>query len=196
MKNLLFILLFLLVSVNLNAQELIALNNYSEEVSYNSVQSESTTQEIGLKEDESKTEKISAVAKIKSELSKESGIADQKPWKIKNSDAPSITAIGGNMVKGLALCLGMIFIVLSILKRFKFAKTNIPKACKVLETLKLTDKSKLLLIEVEGKKIAISVGTERVSAIHEFRSQDSKLKIQNKTEDNIINEQGLELLCQ
>lgn len=198
MKRLIVIgLLFL--NANLNAEDFIVLDNLTEagksslyrtEISSKEVINTSKVKEAG------EIEKISAVAKIKSKLNKEAGASEQKPWKLNKSDAPSISVLGGNMLKGLALCLGMVFIVLSILKRFKFSKTNLPRACKVIETLKLTEKSKLLLIEIEGKKVAVSVGNERVSTIHEFGDENDKLKIQNKTKQNIINEQGLELLCQ
>lgn len=194
MKHIQILFFTFLLSISFNISLLSAENKITE--NFEIVKLE----EVPVYQTKMETSKSSlSAARLKSELTSEntekvkSGISD---WNIETKSSESIAVLGSNMLKGLAFCVGIVLLGFAFMKKMKFTKNRQMSKCNIIETLKLTDKSKLVLIEIEGQKIALTVGQERVEQVHINSTNNSKLKVQNKTEKHIINQQGLELLCQ
>lgn len=70
------------------------------------------------------------------------------------------------MLKGLAICIGVFLIGISVIQRLK-NKTNIKnnsnRRLKILEKIAVSNKTALILAELDGRDIVFSVGSEKVS---------------------------------
>lgn len=72
----------------------------------------------------------------------------------------------GRMIGGLAICLVLILVGVAILKRVnKFVGGTSDKRLKIKERLPLSNKTSLVLVEVGGREILISVGSEAVTEL-------------------------------
>lgn len=84
---------------------------------------------------------------------------------------PSVQGSGLKMVQGLAACLAVLLIGSWAVKRHqKGVENNSSRRLKILERLPLAPKTFLVLAEVEGKKILLSVGSERVTMLESPQS--------------------------
>jgi flagellar biosynthetic protein FliO len=71
---------------------------------------------------------------------------------------------GFSMLQGLFLCLGILLIGTYLVKRFKSVSVEGTKRrMQVLEKLAISPKTSLVLVEVDGKKLVLGVGAEKVS---------------------------------
>ena len=81
----------------------------------------------------------------------------------KNAAPPSFASSGVKMTQGLALCVAILLIGAFLAKKFKVGAVNSgARSMKVLERLPLTPKTALLLAEVQGQRVILSVGSEQV----------------------------------
>ncbi len=72
----------------------------------------------------------------------------------------------GRMIGGLSICLVLILVGVAILKRVnKFVGGSSDKRLKIKERLPLSNKTSLVLVEVGGREILISVGSEAVTEL-------------------------------
>lgn len=69
-----------------------------------------------------------------------------------------------NLLAGLALCCGVFFVMLYVLKRCDRARVGFgSRSMKVVERLPLSSKTALLIVEVEGRKQLLGLGTENIT---------------------------------
>lgn len=77
----------------------------------------------------------------------------------------SFVSLAMKMGKGLAICVGVFFIGLSVMRRLKPETFSAEPRIKVRERTALTPKSSLLIVEIDGREQLITVGSENVSVI-------------------------------
>ncbi len=107
------------------------------------------------------------IAKIKRDLKTEQGLATNtvssslSDWKAVESEDQNMVF---KMLKGLALCLGIFFVGVAVLKRIN------PKAAvvhneriKLCSRLAITPKTQVFLVEVDGQRVLLSVGQEQMA---------------------------------
>lgn len=69
-----------------------------------------------------------------------------------------------NLMEGLGYCLAVFFLGIYLYKRFVLRQSGpIKRHMQIVERLQLTTKSSLVLVEIEGRKVVLSVGSERTS---------------------------------
>lgn len=77
----------------------------------------------------------------------------------------------------LALILGLIFGLSYLAKRYfqpgKFAK-NFSKGLRVIQSLPLNQKSKLILVEVEGRKLLIGLTQGHICSLKDFGEEQAE----------------------
>lgn len=84
--------------------------------------------------------------------------------KKETEEEPSVTA--GKMFQGLALCMGLFFVVVAILKRAKGAGyIQAEQRLEVIERIALTQKTSLVLTKLDHREILLAVGGEQVQLI-------------------------------
>ena len=75
-----------------------------------------------------------------------------------------IALTGVRVLEGLLLCLGVLALGVYIAKRFGFKPAGgAARKIKLIERTPLSSRTALVLAEIEGKTVLISVGAERVS---------------------------------
>lgn len=106
-------------------------------------------------------EAVNPVASDKSEA------ATAQPWpQTWRGQAESVDKAGYSMVIGLGLCITVLFGGLALAKKAGWVKAPARnRSVQVLEKVALSPKSSLCVIEAEGKKYLIAVGSERVSLV-------------------------------
>lgn len=78
-----------------------------------------------------------------------------------------------SMVKGLAICISLLLVVVWVLKKIKSPMiTGQGRKLKIIERLPVSAKSSILLVEVNKKKMLIGVGSDPVSLISDFVDSD------------------------
>lgn len=78
----------------------------------------------------------------------------------------------GRMIGGLAVCLVLILVGVAVLKRVnRFVGVSTEKRLRVKERLPVSNKTSLVLVELGGREILISVGSETVTEITGAGSQ-------------------------
>lgn len=90
---------------------------------------------------------------------------------LQNASSPALnttpvdsTMQGGKALQGLGLCLGIFFVGLFFLKRYGFIQRQThSKRLKVLERLPISAKASVVLVDCDGKKMLLGVGSEKVS---------------------------------
>ncbi|MBN8548941.1 MAG: FliO/MopB family protein [Deltaproteobacteria bacterium] len=107
-------------------------------------------------------------------------------WKTESEG--SLVGTGFKMLQGLGICVGLLFVGVHFFK--KYNPQNNPRAAgrsmRVLERMPIAPKTSLVLAVVEGRKILMAVGSDRVS----FYSQHSQ------DENAASFDNSLDLLCQ
>ena len=79
-----------------------------------------------------------------------------------------------SMLKGLAICIALLLLVVWVLKKLKSPiVTGHGRSLKIIERLPVSAKSSILLIEVNNKRVLIGVGSEPVSLISDFVDSES-----------------------
>ena len=84
------------------------------------------------------------------------------------ADSNSVSTAGMifKMVQALGICIGVFLIGVHIFKRYKRTpQKSISRHIRIIERSALTAKTDLVLAQVEGQKVLLSVGSDRVSAL-------------------------------
>ena len=93
------------------------------------------------------------------------------------------TGAGLRMAEGLAFCLGLLMLGVYALKKGKLKGiVHGSKAIRVIERSAVTQRTSLLLVEVQGRKVLLSVGSDRVS-FHSMSDSDSDLEFDDSLEN-------------
>lgn len=72
----------------------------------------------------------------------------------------------GRMIGGLAICLILILVGVAVLKRFnKYVGVSAERRLKIKERLPISNKTSLVLIELNGKEVLIAVGSDSVTEL-------------------------------
>ena len=75
-------------------------------------------------------------------------------------------------VEGLVLCVGVLFIGVALVKKLKIkGTTSGARQIKVVERTAVSPKTSLILAEVNGSKVLLSVGPDRVSFLNMTNSE-------------------------
>lgn len=94
-----------------------------------------------------------------------------------SADAPDDQPNAFTMLKGLAICIGLFFVGISVVQRLR-NKTNIKndseRRLKILEKISISNKTSLILAELDGRDIVFSVGSEKVSFCPEKNVVENK----------------------
>jgi flagellar biogenesis protein FliO len=107
------------------------------------------------------SQKLERVGKMASEREHP---AAQESWRTEVPEPAGLSPM--RSFEALAICLGVFLIGVHFLKRFN--KNVVPgnsKRMKVIERMALSQKTALVLAQVDGKSILLSVGAERVTAL-------------------------------
>ncbi len=155
---------------------------------------ESKSQEKSSSDTHKKATK--GAAKLKAELSQTKSKKQQdqaNAWSMGTKKEISMKEVAKRMVQGLAICLGVMFLVLAVIKRTKKGVIKTKSHCKIIEKMPLTAKSTLILVEINGKQHAITVGSEQVQQVQLLQHQQQPLK--NESRPVRREKEGLELLC-
>jgi len=120
-----------------------------------------------------------SIAKIKGELRQNSS---EKSNPVKegiprwgSDDSEEISSPGWRVLKGLGLCVGLLLIGASVIKRLHNpAGSPTDRRISVLERVSVGSKTSLLLVEVDGKTVLTSVGPESVSFMNVSNSENFK----------------------
>ncbi len=122
--------------------------------------------EVAVSASEQRTE-LSKLERTRS-LMKDAENEHQQKGSAPTQDA---SGIGLKMFQGLAFALGLLFIGLYFVKKLNpRAVGGAERKIKIVERTPVTPKTSLILAEVEGKKVFLAVGPDRVS----FHSLDSE----------------------
>ena len=79
-----------------------------------------------------------------------------------------------SMLKGLAICIALLLIVVWVLKKLKSPiVTGQGRSLRIIERLPVSAKSSILLIEVNKKRMLIGVGSDPVSLVSDFVDSES-----------------------
>lgn len=85
------------------------------------------------------------------------------------SEVSPVSALG-NALKGLGICIGTLLVGVWAVKKFKIGSKVLPsRRMRVIERLPLTQKSSLLLLEIDGTKTLVGVGPDRISFAPELQ---------------------------
>ena len=84
------------------------------------------------------------------------------------SGGTSMGEATGQMIIGLVAVLGLIFVLAWVAKRFNLAPGGATAHMKVVSSLSVGPKEKLLLVEVENQRLLLGVTTTQVSLIREM----------------------------
>lgn len=88
-------------------------------------------------------------------------------------DAPTLEESGTKMIQGLAVCGFVLCVGVWGYKRYILkAPTVISRKMKIIERMPLSPRSTLVLIEVEGKKKLVAMGSDPVS-FHDLAESES-----------------------
>ena len=91
--------------------------------------------------------------------------------------AESVDKSGYSMVVGLGSCIAVLFGGLALAKKAGWVKVPTHnRSVQVLEKIALSSKSSLCVIEAEGKKYLIAVGSERVSLVSRLGKESNALE--------------------
>lgn len=94
-------------------------------------------------------------------------------------DQPSMAGLVFKIVQALGICLGMLMVGVYAFKRYAPGiAQSASRRLKVKERLALTSKTSLLLVELDGRSVLITVGTERVA----FSENDFPFKLSEQDE--------------
>jgi len=101
-----------------------------------------------------------------------------KPWTPTwRGQAESVDKTGYSMVIGLGSCIAVLFGGLALAKKAGWVKVPTHnRSVQVLEKIALSSKSSLCVIEAEGKKYLIAVGSERVSLVSRLGKESSTIE--------------------
>lgn len=77
-----------------------------------------------------------------------------------SSEESSPLSSSGRMLKALGICLGVFFIIIALVKKVGKPQLRQGGRIKVLETISLGSKSTVALLEIEGRKVLVSYGSE------------------------------------
>ena len=93
-----------------------------------------------------------------------------------------------SMAKGLLLVLGVFFIGVYFFKRFNgVTATGQKRRMRVLERIPISSKAALVLVEVGGQEVLVSVGSDRVSVIGDLACGDACCSTAGGMDDNTRN---------
>ena len=84
------------------------------------------------------------------------------------SGGTSMGEATGQMIIGLVAVLGLIFVLAWVAKRFNLAPGGATSHMKVVGSLSVGPKEKLLLVEVENQRLLLGVTATQVSLIREM----------------------------
>ena len=89
--------------------------------------------------------------------------AGQSQQKSITAESP-LSSNAGRMVAGLAMCVGVFLIGAWLVRRAsgKIKPTN-TRSLRVVERMPITSKTSLMLVEVDGRRVMISAGPDKVS---------------------------------
>jgi flagellar biogenesis protein FliO len=117
---------------------------------------------------------------------------DGPPSFLTDIDRPEEPAAAGRMFQGLALCLGVFFIGSWIARRFGGgAKMVGERRIKILERAALTQKSAICLVEVDGRQVLLSTGSDPVQVL--MQSEGASMTPTHQEEKGF--DQSMEVLC-
>lgn len=95
--------------------------------------------------------------------------ADKSAWAINNfSLKNSMVTLAG----GLILVLGTIFVLTFIVKKTGLYRLSSGKKIKIIESLVVGNKEKLILVKVNGQQILIGATSSSISKIKEFQEHE------------------------
>ena len=99
--------------------------------------------------------------------------AHEKEMRAQNSEVwrteteGSVAGAGIRMIQALALCVGVLLIGLHLFKKYNKNQGRLAggRRMRVIERLPISAKTSVIMLEVEGRSIIVSVGPEHVSQI-------------------------------
>lgn len=100
------------------------------------------------------------------------GAADAPAWKSEGES--SLGGAGLKMFQALGICVGILLIGLHFFKKYnpKAVQRVGGRRMRVIERLPIAQKTALLLVEVDGRTVLLSVGSDRVSQVsHEAQDE-------------------------
>ncbi|MDC0358692.1 flagellar biosynthetic protein FliO [Oligoflexia bacterium] len=118
--------------------------------------------------------------------------AGLESWRSDTSQ-PQFKGSGFRMLQGLAICVGVFLVGVYFIKRFGKQKNYYPdKHLNILERMPLTQKTALLLVEVNGENVLLSVGSDRVNFL---KTQDAVAKVESKEQVKDKFDKSLDVIC-
>ncbi|NMC62764.1 MAG: hypothetical protein GYA55_06290 [SAR324 cluster bacterium] len=124
----------------------------------------SSSEEQAVQNSIEKLERTKALLQADAATATEPKSPASRPW----SAGPegNIEGAGLAMFKSLLICVGIFLIGVALYKKLYMKKPQIaPKRIKVLERGQINHRNFLALIEVDGKNVLVSYGSDRVSML-------------------------------
>ena len=122
------------------------------------------------------------------ELAVQNKRAAQAETKIK--DETPLTSNSLRMFSGLALCVGLFLIGAWFFRRASGRGNTVNlKSMRIIERMSVTSKTSLLLIEVEGRRVMVSAGPDKVS----FFAPEAEVSDSDRAEAFTLKEELIEL---
>lgn len=87
-------------------------------------------------------------------------------WKSGAATDISAQETGFRMIKGLGICLGVLFIGVYFYKKYALqGNVSVGRTMKILERMPVSTRTSVILAEVKGRRVLLSVGSERVTML-------------------------------
>jgi flagellar biogenesis protein FliO len=139
-------------------------------------------------EPQSAEDRLAKTRKLVQERAQDTtGHAATPAWK-SEPDSGGLAGTGFKMFQGLALCVGLLLIGMHFFKKLD-ARNRVRspgRRMRIIERISVAAKTTLVLAEVDGKKILMAVGNDKVS-FHPSPAQE---------ENGLQLDSNLELICQ
>ena len=108
---------------------------------------------------------------------------------IEKTPVPSVTDPVGfgefaKVLLGLAIIVGAIFFLAWIVKRIGYVNTHVHGALKVVGGLSLTQRERIILVQVGKKQILLGVAPGRINTLHELEENIDTGSSANSSEEN------------
>lgn len=140
------------------------------------------------KEVQSAEQRLERTRELFAERAKNAASKAQAGAAWKAEEQPSLGGAGFKMIQALGLCVGILLIGLHFFKKYNARSMNAGggRRMRVIERMSIGPKTALVLVELEGKRLLLSVGADRVSHITTDAQDELPLELTN----------SMELVCQ
>lgn len=96
------------------------------------------------------------------------------------------TAMLGQVILALLFVIALIFGAAWLMKRFQMLNPGLSRQVKVLESVTLGRKEKLLLVEVQQTKLLLGVGAQSINVLHTLDADSGAENVANGTVDKFV----------